>query len=354
MVRKPGSSSSGSSRPDSPMGSAGRSAAGATNTGSGSGGMSSSGSMSGTAGGSAVGRRGAGVDRPSRTAPPAPVAPAGYPSPPSTKASPALVGLAIAGWTTFAVQWIVILVIVLGRGTVSSTNAAAPYATARTTPASDTTSSTAANPRSTAPDTTGRSTPAATTPPPRSSDNPLLMNQPNVLGLPLSADHTAILLDAIEISSPWLDDVKPALLAGLTQSAGNRRVSLLYSREGAPTALSANPFTPATNRLSTLTRFLNPVSASGRGGLSDSIEAAVDTRADDMIFITSRTSGWGGWLGTLDAKLTANNSRVRLHVIQIGEANDALKGYVESAPNNGTYLNLQPAQLQQWRSAAGR
>ena len=357
MVRKPGSSSSGSSRPDSPMASAGRSgtsggSGSAGGTSGGTAGGTASGSMSGSAGSSAVGRRGAGVDARSRAVPVAPTTASLAQAAPRSRTSPTLVGLAIAGWATFAVQWVIVLVIVLGRGsTLSSTNAAAPVASPREyTRPTNTADTDRQRPTSNA--NAAASTPAADAD--ADPNNPLQMPQANVLGLPLDADHTAVLLDAIQISSAWLDDAKTTLLAGLSRPANGRRVSLLISRDGQATPLPANPFTPAANRLSSLAGFLNPVTASGSGGLSNSIDAAIDSGATEMIFITSRATGWGSWLGTLDGKLTAGNNRIKLHVIQIGEINDDLRGYVTSPPNNGTYLSLQPDQLRQWRTAAGR
>ena len=333
-------------------GSGGGSAGG---TSGGTAGGTSSGSMGGTAGGSAVGRRGAGVDARQRAVPVAPAASTPYA--PTPKASPALVGLAIAGWATFAVQWVVVLVIVLGRGSnLTATNAAAPTASPRHYTRPTNTASADDRRRPTSSAGTSAATPAAAGRPADATDpgNPLQMPQANVLGLPLEADHTVVLLDAIQISEDWLDDAKATLLRGLSRPANGRQVSLLISRDGQATALPDNPFTPAANQLSNLAGFLNPVTASGSGGLADSIDAAVASDATQMIFITSRATGWGSWLGTLDGKLTSGDGRVTLHIVQIGEVNQDLQNYITSSPNNGNYLHLQPAQLRQWRSDAGR
>ncbi|MEO1237960.1 MAG: hypothetical protein AAFX76_14340, partial [Planctomycetota bacterium] len=121
MVRKPGPSSSGSpSRPDSPMSSksgsgsnAGASAAGRSGT--------RAGTSAGTRAGTAVGAH------PAFTTERADTAPAGgalMAMPMSRKPRPALVGLAIAGWATFAVQWVLVIVIILGRGDTARVAAA--------------------------------------------------------------------------------------------------------------------------------------------------------------------------------------------------------------------------------------
>jgi hypothetical protein len=175
------------------------------------------------------------------------------------------------------------------------------------------------------------------------------MSQPNVLGQPLPAGHTAVLLDAIQISSPWLNDAKAALLSGLTRnSPRDRTVSLVVSRDGSTTRFDANPFSPAPARLSPLSSFLGPLNASGRGGLSSSLDAAVETGADQVIFITSRASGWKGYLNTLRTKLSPGNRRVTLHVIQVGETNDDLRAFVQGA-NGGTYTHLTADQIAGWR-----
>jgi hypothetical protein len=176
------------------------------------------------------------------------------------------------------------------------------------------------------------------------------MRRANLLGQPLPGQHTAVLLDAIEISGPWLTDVKAALVLGLSQSAEpGQRVSLLYSRDGNATVMDASPFTPAGARLSGLSRFFNGVDAAGRGGLTASLTAAVETGATDLVFITSRASGWAGYLSRLEQMLTAQQ-RVRLHVIQIGDTNDDLRAFVRGA-NGGTYTNLTAEQIQNWRNA---
>ncbi|MEM6856189.1 MAG: hypothetical protein AAF593_17450, partial [Planctomycetota bacterium] len=101
MIRKPSPGSSGSSRPASPSAS-----------GSGSSAGTKSGTKAGTRAGTAMGTR-VGFTTDTGLAEPAGGAVMAMHRP---KPKPALVGLAIAGWLTFAVQWIFVIVLILGRG----------------------------------------------------------------------------------------------------------------------------------------------------------------------------------------------------------------------------------------------
>ncbi|MEM6458856.1 MAG: hypothetical protein AAF710_05635 [Planctomycetota bacterium] len=355
MIRKPSSSSSGSGRPANPSGSS--SAASASSAGT------SAGSRAGSrAGGSRAGTAAAVI--PQFTTEGGGAEPAlGHLAapPPRPKARPALVGLAVAGWATFAVEWVVVIVIVLGRGTSAPVVEAAPAtaynnnvpaaraATPTPTPRTETaTTTTPARPE------TAR--PAASIPPPAATptdpNNIFTMRRPNVLGLPLENGHTAVLFDAIERSAPWFDDGKAALKAGLARSGNSQaRVSLVATRNKQIRTLGDSPLTPAPARLGDLTRFLDPLTPAGSGGLGDALDAAVATGADRVVFVTSRSDHWGGYLNTLKGKLSPDGRTVRLDVVQIGDVSNELRGFVEQQPG-GRYRLLTPQRLADWRKAA--
>ncbi|MEO1236833.1 MAG: hypothetical protein AAFX76_08610, partial [Planctomycetota bacterium] len=201
-------------------------------------------------------------------------------------------------------------------------------------------------------------TPRAATPPPAPAptvdpSNPFQMLRPNALGLPLSSGHTAVLLDAVDRSSAWFDDAKAALVPGLSRSANNQTASLVLIRDGQVVAYNRNPFTPAANQISPLNRFLNPITAQGSRGLGNGLDAAVATGADHIVFITSRSTNWAGYLTTLERKLRPDGRRITLHIVQVGDASDDLRAFTTGA-NGGRYVQLDPAQLASWRSAAGQ
>ncbi|MEO0515223.1 MAG: hypothetical protein AAF086_08015, partial [Planctomycetota bacterium] len=147
MIRKPSPGSSGSSRPASP---------GASSSGSSSG--TRAGTSAGTRAGTSAGTR-AGFTTNVGVAEPAGGAIVSMPQ--RGKPKPMLVGLAIAGWATFAVEWIVVLVIILGRSG-GANNIAVSHAQTADRPAISAPATTP--PRTTATPTPPRTT---TTTPPR-------------------------------------------------------------------------------------------------------------------------------------------------------------------------------------------
>lgn len=264
------------------------------------------------------------------------------------KPRPMLVGLAIAGWATFAVEWVIILIIIIGRSGGGPNVAAAHHESTppakATTPAPRTTPSTP-NTRTTTPPRA--TTPAATA----DTDNPFLMSAPNALGMTLNAGHTAILLDAVDKSSAWFDDGKAALAAGLTRNASGQTASLFTIRDGKIGEFKENPFAPGSARRTALDQFLNPLDTKGSRGLGNGIDAAVESDAKEIIFITSRSTNWSGYLATLERKLQPNSGRVKLHVVQVGDASAELQAFVQGV-NSGRYTRVTPSQLKTWRSAA--
>ena len=383
MIRKPSSPSSGVSRPESPVSAASAGSRAGSSLGGSRAGSSLGGSRAGTSAGTRVGAAvtggngGQSIDAPFATA-----------SPGRRPASPALIGLACAGWATFLLLWVFVITIMINRGdavntalaqaeqaptlpsTPPPTTQAAPTTPPPTAPRANTPaqvdpdppSPTPSNPAPT-PTPTNTNTPSPTpanpqptpaeptpAPPALSDNNPFGMTQANVLGLELNPGHTAVLFDAIEKSSGWLGDGKAALMVGLTRAAPQRRVSLLTTSDGELRSMDANPFAPGAGRFTPLNAFLSPVEAVGRGGLSAGLDAAIGTGADEVVFITSRATGWAGYLNTLRGKLgTDSGNPIKLHIIQIGDANADLQAFVEGPDNDGTYLLLTEDQLRTWR-----
>lgn len=283
---------------------------------------------------------------------------------PGRKPQPMLVGLAIAGWATFAVQWIFVIVLIIGRGGSPNT---VTVAQADTTPPR--TSPPASQPITRPPTSAVTPTPtqrpapstrpATVTPTPQpvtpaaDPNNPFLALRPNALGMDLNSGHTVILIDAVQQSSGWLDDGKAALIAGLTRPARGQTASLLTIRDGEIDAYSGNPLIPGSGQLTGLARFFNPLDTQGKGGLGAGLDAAVATGADEIIFLTSRASRWGGYLETVERKLTPDGRRVKLSVVSIGGASEDLREFVRAPRNGGRFTQISPQQLKAWRDAAG-
>ncbi len=273
-----------------------------------------------------------------------------------SKPKPMLVGLAIAGWATFAVEWIVVLVIILGRGgganNVTVAQAADRPAITNTTPrATATTPSATATPPRTTTNPPPTTTPTRARPAVIDNNNPFLALAPNALGMTLNPGHTAVLLDAVDRSSAWFDDGKAALIAGLTRPSTGQTVSLFTIRDGAIGTFDSNPFAPAPAQLSPLTRFLNPITPLGSRGLGSGLDAAIASGAQELIFITSRATNWSGYLPTLKDKLNPSGRKVTLHFLQLGDNSPELRSFVEARDNGGRYTLITPEQLKAWRSA---
>lgn len=346
MARQSNSSSGGSSRPDRPSASGAGTRAGSK---AGSSAAGRSGSRTGTRAGTAVGATG--FTTAHGQAAPAAGQIASLPT--HHKTRPMLVGLAIAGWATFAVEWVIVLVIIVGR-TGGGPNVAGAYDQTPPPPRATTPA-----PRTTTPPTP-TTTPRTTTPPrptpspppaAANTDNPLLMSTPNALGMTLNAGHTAVLLDAVDKSSDWFDDGKAALTAGLTKNASGQTVSLFTIRDGVIGEFNGNPFAPGPARRTPLNQFLDPLDTKGSSGLGNGVDAAVGSGAKEIIFITSRSTNWSGYLSTLERKLQPSSGRVTFHVVQVGDASAELQAFVQGV-NSGRYTRITPSQLKTWRAAA--
>lgn len=297
-----------------------------------------------------------------------------------------MISLACAGWGTFVLLWVFVITIIINRGDTgntvlaqtahvtpppatspgpvtpqANTSAQVPTPTPNPSPRTATpptpqpANPTTPTPTATTPTPTPTVTPPApaptpTPPPPALSEkNPFGISRANVLGFQINPGHTAVLLDAIERSQGWMDDGKAALISGLTRPDVSRRVSLVTTSDGQVQAMPTNPFSPGASKFTPLNNFLRPVKAVGKGGLGAGLTAAIDTGADEVVFITSRSGGWGGYLNTLRGMLKMNSgSPVKLHIIQIGESNNALRQFVENECQ-GTYLLLSEDQLRTWR-----
>lgn len=344
MARKPSPSSGGSSRPDSPSSG---STAGSSRAGSSAAGRS--GTRAGTRAGTTAGAA-AGFNTDRNSAAPAGGTLASLPS--TSRSRPLLLGLAIAGWTTFAVEWVVILTIVMGRGSsprvAVAHNDNPPPRVAQSTPITPTPPTTTSRTTTTPRNTTN---PTATKTPAANKANPFLNPEPNAMGMELNAGHTAILLDAVDRSEAWFEDGKAALAAGLTRDRANQTVSIVTIRDGEIGKFNGNPFKPGPSQLAPLNRFLNPLNTKGSSGLGKGIDTAVETGANEIIFITSRSDRWGGYLSTVEQKLQPKRGKVTLHVVQVGENSDELQAFVQGV-NSGRYLRLTPEQLKTWRAAA--
>ena len=300
---------------------------------------SSSASSSGRSspGGSSVGSRSG--------APRAAGGPAGGPAAldlPSARAPahPALKWLAIGGWATFAVEWLLMLLVLTslvsrgGREGAEAAPAAAPVPPVVRTPATPT-----RNPASTPTATT----PAAVVP---TTIPTAAANVPNVLGLDPGAGHTVIVLDAIEKSGPWLNQAKAKLIEGLSRPGpAGATFSLVTINDNGGRGLINRPLSYGPAAAEGLRKALDPLQAKGTRGLGAGLDAAGKLGADQVVFITSRDTKWGGAVPFLEQKLSVGGKRIRLDVVQVNDQPvSELRAFVTGS-NGGKYLQVAPGSI---------
>jgi len=307
---------------------------------SGSGRSAAGGSSAGSRAGTRVGMSAPGAVRPAPRPAAFEIAPARPP------AHPALKWLAIGGWATFAAEWLLMLLVLTslvsrgGRVNAEAAPVAAPQAPVVRAPAAPAPALTPAP----APSATA---PVATTPGPTpTATPPAATTGPDVLGLNPGPGHTVVLLDAIERSEPWLDRAKGKLIEGLTRPGpAGATFSVAVMNDGNGHGLINRPLTYGPAAAAPLGKALDPLGATGSGGLSAGLEAAGKLGADQIVFITSRDSKWGGAVSFLEKKLLVNGKRIRLHVVQVNDQPvSELRAFVTGA-NGGQYLQVAPGSL---------
>lgn len=252
-----------------------------------------------------------------------------------------LKGLAIAGWITFAVEWMVVILVVtslLGQERRVEADAA-PQRVAAT------------------PRTPARTPAAVQTPAPRTvTPTRVTPSRPavgvagsagaNVLGMTLSPGHTVVLLDAVEQSGPWLSRAKAKLITGLSQSGpAGATFSVAVINNNSGRSLTNRRLTYGPAAAGPLRTALTPLQIKGTKGLGTGLDTATKLGADQVIFITSRSTKWGPAVPFLQSKLNANGKRVRLDVVQVNnQAVAELRAFVTGA-NKGQYRVVAPGSI---------
>jgi hypothetical protein len=176
-------------------------------------------------------------------------------------------------------------------------------------------------------------------------NNPFTTTRANILGLPIE-EQTTIVLDAVERSGPWLEQVKAALAAGLSQPGP--RIQVMVLQDGKIVQLTSKAFHAGTMDRQRFERLLKPIQPIGRTGLWTAVEAGRQGIGGRMVLITPRTDHWENAVNTLGQKLGAGANRVRLDVVQLGEPAAHLRSFVEGA-NSGRYTVVHHGTFADWR-----
>jgi hypothetical protein len=158
------------------------------------------------------------------------------------------------------------------------------------------------------------------------SANPFLIEQPNVLGVPLSP-RTAVIVDASAESSEWLGLVGEALAVGLGERSGLRQVTLVYATADGPEALRGGMRAASAVQADDVRDFVGEQSAVGQPQLGLAAEGVAEREPDALILVTGRAVD--------DAEVTRMENALsgvvqRVDIVSIDRAaNEALRSWAE-------------------------
>ena len=174
--------------------------------------------------------------------------------------------------------------------------------------------------------------------------NPYAAGSANVLGLTVD-EPTTIVFDAVDRVEPWLDEVKGALVAGLTKPGPP--VELIVLQKDKMVKWNPKPQEPGPKRRKSLETFVSGIEAlEAPQQFWDAFDAGVAGVGERFIFITARTDGWGSIVNQLDEHLDRGGS-TRLDVVQLGETVPELRAFVQGA-NGGRYTVVDDATFEGW------
>lgn len=166
--------------------------------------------------------------------------------------------------------------------------------------------------------------------------------RPEVLGLSLRP-RTVVIVDAIEISRPWLNGVRDALIDGLGRETSDTTVRAVYLSDGRVTQTGSGYQTTGGTFANALRQTQARLQPRGKRGFWNMIEQALDSRPDHVILITSR-SKWAESLPILDGKLR-EAGRPTFSVINMDTNVPELRRFAEQT--GGQYETMRSSELNQ-------
>ncbi|BAM02943.1 zinc ribbon domain-containing protein [Phycisphaera mikurensis] len=179
---------------------------------------------------------------------------------------------------------------------------------------------------------------------PEDPDNPMGWNTPTVLRQPI-AGHTAVLVDAVEQSRGWIDDVNATLLATLSRNGDGEKVSVFYVHDGEVSRLPRQPLAPGRALRASLAKLQEQAPAAGRKGFYDGLHAALGARPDHVIVITGRRE-WDKAADYVLGRVTDAPSKPTFSVVSLGGPNADLDRI--TAATGGELDDLSPRTVRSW------
>lgn len=178
--------------------------------------------------------------------------------------------------------------------------------------------------------------------------NPLTLDKPNALGLPLR-QRSVIVVDASDSSSAWLADANAALKAGLTR-AGGSEVEVIYAAAAGPQALFSRTRPLADVTAGSLAALQAKVPVSGTASLVDAAKQAAAADPTHIVLITSQrptddeTTRLRGAVG--------DKPDLVFDAVAVGRESVALDDLTKAFSGLGRYTRLSADQLASWRAEA--
>ena len=190
--------------------------------------------------------------------------------------------------------------------------------------------------------------PAATAVSAATTENPWKLTTPNALGIPIQG-HTAVIVDAVEQSEPFLDPVMAALVSGLSHDQGDTTASYFYINENKIKPFDDNPIPPGPNSADQLAGYQSSIQAAGRRGFWNGYDAGVKSGAGRVILITGRKS-WDQSISFLKQKMQAGQEPPQITFVHIDAEVPGLRDALAEFGN--AYVTIPLDQLQTWQSTA--
>lgn len=180
--------------------------------------------------------------------------------------------------------------------------------------------------------------------------NPWSLTSPNAMGVPVRG-HTAIIVDAVEQSEPFLAPVLDALVNGLAHDQPNTTASVFYINDNQIKSFGGNPAAVGSETSNNLAAFQESIEPAGRTGFWKGFDAGANSDASQIVIITGRKS-WDSSIRYLKQKLKpdGDDKAPLVTFVHIDADVPSLGDALHESSND--YVTIPLDQLNAWQSAA--
>lgn len=179
------------------------------------------------------------------------------------------------------------------------------------------------------------------------SANPFMLEQPNVVGLPIHGT-VAVVIDTRPASRGWVEPLAEMVAAGLSRPGGEAKVLLFRAGDDGVQSFRGSPVAPNTVTAQALTSFVTETRGTGDAGVAEGIRRALLAKPDMLIVITGQPTGsdmtdWGNALVEVGP--------VELNVVLVSGFSDELRDLVKGL-DNGRLISLTTSDILDWQEGA--